>query len=163
MDVLIWFKFALEKCADTISVKYFHLPFAISFVEVPPSFCEIGNAISSVIGQRLGSVDHGEEYVLLPEEHSLVLTCCWVSLKVSEEAPLTTILVLRPLCAELTQTWAIMLSTPGQLQILLLCLWPLQVRGTLFSMYNHGFACYCVVFAQYLQCKLKDVHHPWHG
>ncbi|XP_048100579.1 thyroid adenoma-associated protein homolog isoform X2 [Alosa alosa] len=49
--------------------------------EVPPSFCEMGNAISSVIGHQLGSDDHEEEHVLLPEEHSLVLTCCWVSLK----------------------------------------------------------------------------------
>ncbi|XP_062399718.1 uncharacterized protein LOC134089302 isoform X2 [Sardina pilchardus] len=49
--------------------------------KVPPSFCEMGNAISSVIGQQLGSDYHEEEDVLLTEEHSLVLTCCWVSLK----------------------------------------------------------------------------------
>ncbi|XP_031425898.1 thyroid adenoma-associated protein homolog isoform X2 [Clupea harengus] len=49
--------------------------------EVPPSFFEMGNAISCVIGQQLGSDDPGEEYVLLSEEHSLVLSCCWISLK----------------------------------------------------------------------------------
>uniref|UniRef100_A0AAY4CHN4 DUF2428 domain-containing protein n=1 Tax=Denticeps clupeoides TaxID=299321 RepID=A0AAY4CHN4_9TELE len=49
--------------------------------EVPPSFCDMGNAISSVIGQGTDTEDPGEECVLLSEEHSLVLTCCWVSLK----------------------------------------------------------------------------------
>uniref|UniRef100_A0A8C5G1Z7 Thyroid adenoma-associated protein homolog n=1 Tax=Gouania willdenowi TaxID=441366 RepID=A0A8C5G1Z7_GOUWI len=44
----------------------------------PPSFCEMGNAISSLINEE--SAD-GDECVLLSEEHSLVLTCCWVSLK----------------------------------------------------------------------------------
>ncbi|XP_056602907.1 thyroid adenoma-associated protein homolog [Triplophysa dalaica] len=53
--------------------------------EVPPSFCDMGNAISSLIGQngvegaRLD--EDSDENVLLSEEHSLVLTCCWVSLK----------------------------------------------------------------------------------
>lgn len=46
----------------------------------------MGNAISSLIGQRgvegAGLDEDGEENVLLSEEHSLVLTCCWVSLKV---------------------------------------------------------------------------------
>ncbi|XP_026068454.1 thyroid adenoma-associated protein homolog [Carassius auratus] len=45
--------------------------------DVPPSFCDMGNAISSLIGLD----EDGEENVLLSEEHSLVLTCCWVSLK----------------------------------------------------------------------------------
>ncbi|XP_030647585.1 thyroid adenoma-associated protein homolog [Chanos chanos] len=49
--------------------------------EVPPSFCDMGNAISSLIGQGVGLSMEGEESVLLSEEHSLVLTCCWVSLK----------------------------------------------------------------------------------
>ncbi|XP_061672934.1 tRNA (32-2'-O)-methyltransferase regulator THADA-like isoform X2 [Syngnathoides biaculeatus] len=43
----------------------------------PASFCDMGNAIKSLIG----SGDGQEEGVLLSEEHSLVLTCCWVSLK----------------------------------------------------------------------------------
>lgn len=43
----------------------------------------MGNAISSLIGQDgAGLDDDGEENVLLSEEHSLVLTCCWVTLKV---------------------------------------------------------------------------------
>ncbi|XP_072521074.1 tRNA (32-2'-O)-methyltransferase regulator THADA [Salminus brasiliensis] len=53
--------------------------------EVPPSFCDMGNAISSLIGQsgagEVGLDEEGEENVLLSEEHSLVLTCCWVTLK----------------------------------------------------------------------------------
>ncbi|XP_047675030.1 thyroid adenoma-associated protein homolog isoform X1 [Tachysurus fulvidraco] len=50
--------------------------------EVPPSFCDMGNAISSLIGRSGAEVDDdGEENVLLSEEHSLVLTCCWVTLK----------------------------------------------------------------------------------
>ncbi|XP_054904834.1 thyroid adenoma-associated protein homolog [Poeciliopsis prolifica] len=48
----------------------------------PPSFCDMGNAISSLISQQSGGGQTDEEEcVLLPEEHSLVLTCCWVSLK----------------------------------------------------------------------------------
>ncbi|XP_035236256.1 LOW QUALITY PROTEIN: thyroid adenoma-associated protein homolog [Anguilla anguilla] len=52
--------------------------------EAPPSFCDMGNAIRSVIAQGGGQgVGEGEDEdcVLLSEEHSLVLTCCWVSLK----------------------------------------------------------------------------------
>ncbi|KAM4616330.1 tRNA (32-2'-O)-methyltransferase regulator THADA [Polymixia lowei] len=49
---------------------------------VPPSFCDMGNAISSLIAQAAGgNRGEGDECVLLSEEHSLVLTCCWVSLK----------------------------------------------------------------------------------
>uniref|UniRef100_A0A3P9QEL2 Si:ch211-225b11.4 n=1 Tax=Poecilia reticulata TaxID=8081 RepID=A0A3P9QEL2_POERE len=53
----------------------------------PPSFCDMGNAISSLISQESGGgrtdeeEEEEEECVLLSEEHSLVLTCCWVSLK----------------------------------------------------------------------------------
>ncbi|XP_042345011.1 thyroid adenoma-associated protein homolog [Plectropomus leopardus] len=50
--------------------------------DAPPSFCDMGNAISSLIAQESGGCqEEGEECVLLSEEHSLVLTCCWVSLK----------------------------------------------------------------------------------
>uniref|UniRef100_A0A3P8VX30 Si:ch211-225b11.4 n=1 Tax=Cynoglossus semilaevis TaxID=244447 RepID=A0A3P8VX30_CYNSE len=56
--------------------------------DAPPSFCDMGNAISSLIaqtsvGDRIhdDDDDDDEECVLLSEEHSLILTCCWVSLK----------------------------------------------------------------------------------
>uniref|UniRef100_A0A7N8YBI2 Si:ch211-225b11.4 n=1 Tax=Mastacembelus armatus TaxID=205130 RepID=A0A7N8YBI2_9TELE len=50
--------------------------------DAPPSFCDMGNAISSLIAQgSAGGEGDGEECILLSEEHSLVLTCCWVSLK----------------------------------------------------------------------------------
>ncbi|XP_026199632.1 thyroid adenoma-associated protein homolog isoform X2 [Anabas testudineus] len=50
--------------------------------DAPPSFCDMGNAISSLIAQASGQGQgDGDECVLLSEEHSLVLTCCWVSLK----------------------------------------------------------------------------------
>ncbi|KAM6930999.1 tRNA (32-2'-O)-methyltransferase regulator THADA [Xenentodon cancila] len=50
--------------------------------DTPPSFCDMGNAINSLISQESGDGQaDGEECVLLSEEHSLVLTCCWVSLK----------------------------------------------------------------------------------
>ncbi|XP_070759925.1 tRNA (32-2'-O)-methyltransferase regulator THADA [Enoplosus armatus] len=50
--------------------------------DAPPSFCDMGNAITSLIAQESGGGQgDGEECVLLSEEHSLVLTCCWVSLK----------------------------------------------------------------------------------
>lgn len=43
----------------------------------------MGNAIRSLIVQASRDTDEdGDERVLLSEEHSLVLTCCWVSLKV---------------------------------------------------------------------------------
>ncbi|KAF3695800.1 Phosphoinositide-3-kinase-interacting protein 1 Kringle domain-containing protein HGFL Precursor [Channa argus] len=51
--------------------------------DAPPSFCDMGNAINSLIAQASGGGQgEGEECVLLSEEHSLILTCCWVSLKV---------------------------------------------------------------------------------
>lgn len=45
----------------------------------------MGNAITSLIAQASdGGQGDGDECVLLSEEHSLVLTCCWVSLKVKQ-------------------------------------------------------------------------------
>ncbi|KAK2837266.1 hypothetical protein Q5P01_014478 [Channa striata] len=50
--------------------------------DAPPSFCDMGNAISCLIAQASGGGQGDEEEcVLLSEEHSLILTCCWVSLK----------------------------------------------------------------------------------
>ncbi|XP_034398095.1 thyroid adenoma-associated protein homolog isoform X2 [Cyclopterus lumpus] len=50
--------------------------------DAPPSLYDMGNAISSLIAQECGGGQgDGEECVLQSEEHSLVLTCCWVSLK----------------------------------------------------------------------------------
>lgn len=60
------------------------LNLSVSFIDVPPSLCDIGNAIRSLKAQGSGEdqEEEEEECVLLSEEHSLVLTCCWVSLKV---------------------------------------------------------------------------------
>ncbi|XP_023821654.1 thyroid adenoma-associated protein homolog [Oryzias latipes] len=55
-----------------------------SFTEkdTPPSFYDMSDAISSLISQQCGSEQTDEEdCILLSEEHRLVLTCCWVSLK----------------------------------------------------------------------------------
>ncbi|XP_077600767.1 tRNA (32-2'-O)-methyltransferase regulator THADA-like isoform X1 [Stigmatopora nigra] len=50
--------------------------------DAPPSFCDMGNAINSLIENSSGgNLEDGRECVLLSEEHCLVLTCCWVSLK----------------------------------------------------------------------------------
>ncbi|KYO25481.1 thyroid adenoma-associated protein-like protein [Alligator mississippiensis] len=47
-----------------------------------PSFADMGNAIGSLIMMGKGQEQEGEEdSVLLSEEHSLILTCCWVSVK----------------------------------------------------------------------------------
>ncbi|XP_066466034.1 tRNA (32-2'-O)-methyltransferase regulator THADA-like isoform X2 [Tiliqua scincoides] len=47
-----------------------------------PSFAEMGNAIGCLIRLGKGLEDHdSEDLVLLSEEHSLILTCCWVSVK----------------------------------------------------------------------------------
>ncbi|XP_054029210.1 thyroid adenoma-associated protein homolog [Dryobates pubescens] len=49
-----------------------------------PSFADMGNAIGSLImlGKGRGQEEEEEEdSVLLSEEHSLILTCCWVSVK----------------------------------------------------------------------------------
>lgn len=46
----------------------------------------MGNAIKTLIVQASGGGQRDEEEgVLLSEEHSLVLTCCWVSLKVKQD------------------------------------------------------------------------------
>ncbi|XP_056215397.1 thyroid adenoma-associated protein homolog [Falco biarmicus] len=46
-----------------------------------PSFADMGNAIGSLIMQGKGRGQEEEDSVLLSEEHSLILTCCWVSVK----------------------------------------------------------------------------------
>ncbi|KAF4790367.1 thyroid adenoma-associated protein [Turdus rufiventris] len=48
-----------------------------------PSFAEMGNAIGSLImlGKGRGQEEEEGDSVLLSEEHSLILTCCWVSVK----------------------------------------------------------------------------------
>ncbi|XP_007435523.1 thyroid adenoma-associated protein homolog isoform X1 [Python bivittatus] len=48
-----------------------------------PSFADMGNAIGSLIrlGKGLGPHMEEDDPVLLSEEHSLILTCCWVSVK----------------------------------------------------------------------------------
>ncbi|XP_066418463.1 tRNA (32-2'-O)-methyltransferase regulator THADA-like [Molothrus aeneus] len=48
-----------------------------------PSFAEMGNAIGSLImlGKGQGQEEEESDSVLLSEEHSLILTCCWVSVK----------------------------------------------------------------------------------
>ncbi|XP_054700686.1 thyroid adenoma-associated protein homolog isoform X1 [Grus americana] len=48
-----------------------------------PSFADMGNAIGSLImlGRSRGQEEEEEDSVLLSEEHSLILTCCWVSVK----------------------------------------------------------------------------------
>ncbi|XP_075072219.1 tRNA (32-2'-O)-methyltransferase regulator THADA-like [Mixophyes fleayi] len=45
-----------------------------------PSFEDMGKAVSVLIAQGRGLVDVQED-ILLSEEHSLIMTCCWVSLK----------------------------------------------------------------------------------
>lgn len=66
-------------------------PPPLSLLDIPPSFCDMGNAITSLIGQVAGEDQgEGDECVLLSEEHSLVLTCCWVSLKVLFILPINT-------------------------------------------------------------------------
>lgn len=47
-----------------------------------PSFADMGNAIGSLIMLGKGQREEEEDSVLLSEEHSLILTCCWVSVKV---------------------------------------------------------------------------------
>ncbi|XP_063171374.1 tRNA (32-2'-O)-methyltransferase regulator THADA-like [Candoia aspera] len=46
-----------------------------------PSFADMGNAIGSLIRLGKGLGPDMEDAVLLSEEHSLILTCCWVSVK----------------------------------------------------------------------------------
>ncbi|XP_063272290.1 tRNA (32-2'-O)-methyltransferase regulator THADA-like isoform X3 [Prinia subflava] len=48
-----------------------------------PSFAEMGNAIGSLImlGKGQGQEEEEGDSILLSEEHSLILTCCWVSVK----------------------------------------------------------------------------------
>ncbi|XP_070618935.1 tRNA (32-2'-O)-methyltransferase regulator THADA-like [Erythrolamprus reginae] len=46
-----------------------------------PSFADMGNAIGSLIRLGKGLEKEEENMVLLSKEHSLILTCCWVSVK----------------------------------------------------------------------------------
>ncbi|XP_073321451.1 tRNA (32-2'-O)-methyltransferase regulator THADA [Pagrus major] len=65
-----------------LGVLYGDLDACATEKDAPPSFCDMGNAISSLIAEASGGGQGDEEEcVLLSEEHSLVLTCCWVSLK----------------------------------------------------------------------------------
>lgn len=64
-----------------------HIPtlakISLPFAAAAPSFADMGNAIGSLIMMGKGQEQEGEEdSVLLSEEHSLILTCCWVSVKV---------------------------------------------------------------------------------
>lgn len=43
----------------------------------------MGNAIGSLIRLRKDTSQEDEDSILLSEEHGLILTCCWVSVKVS--------------------------------------------------------------------------------
>ncbi|KAJ8379392.1 hypothetical protein SKAU_G00001700 [Synaphobranchus kaupii] len=67
-----------------LGVLYGEMAVCTEEKEAPPSFCDMGNAIRSVITQGGGpgvEDGEGEDCVLLSEEHSLILTSCWVSLK----------------------------------------------------------------------------------
>lgn len=57
---------------------------AFPFAAAAPSFAEMGNAIGSLImlGKGQGQEEEEGDSILLSEEHSLILTCCWVSVKV---------------------------------------------------------------------------------
>ena len=57
---------------------------ASPFAAAAPSFADMGNAIGALIalGKGQGQEEEEEDSVLLSEEHSLILTCCWVSVKV---------------------------------------------------------------------------------
>ncbi|KAL8180334.1 UNVERIFIED_CONTAM: hypothetical protein K2H54_021079, partial [Gekko kuhli] len=46
-----------------------------------PSFADMGNAIGSLIRLGKDPVQEDEDPILLSEEHGLILTCCWVSVK----------------------------------------------------------------------------------
>ncbi|KAM8797588.1 tRNA (32-2'-O)-methyltransferase regulator THADA-like [Eudromia elegans] len=46
-----------------------------------PSFADMGNAIGSLIMLGKGEGQQEDDSVLLSEEHGLILTCCWVSVK----------------------------------------------------------------------------------
>ncbi|XP_077164125.1 tRNA (32-2'-O)-methyltransferase regulator THADA-like isoform X2 [Paroedura picta] len=46
-----------------------------------PSFADMGNAIGSLIRLGKDPAQEDEDSVLLSEEHGLILTCCWVSVK----------------------------------------------------------------------------------
>lgn len=74
---------------QTLTASPSHCPtpcsdLAFPFAAAAPSFAEMGNAIGSLImlGKGQGQEEEESDSVLLSEEHSLILTCCWVSVKV---------------------------------------------------------------------------------
>ena len=57
----------------------------------------MGNAINSLIAQATPGSRGGreeEECILLSEEHGLLLTCCWVSLKVGSASSIHVVTVM---------------------------------------------------------------------
>ena len=89
------FKFAVYHLCTVLYCTYpddplDRLPFIPPSGDAPPSFYDMGNALNTLIAQATPSSGAGdeeeeeeEESILLTEEHGLLLTCCWVTLKVA--------------------------------------------------------------------------------
>ncbi|XP_078523982.1 tRNA (32-2'-O)-methyltransferase regulator THADA-like [Lissotriton helveticus] len=95
MELRHHWKELIENLVTTVSdIGFFLLRVLYGKQEAPveqpaaaPSFADMGQAIRSLIQQGKGleqpqeGNEDAEDSVLLSEEHSLILTCCWVSIK----------------------------------------------------------------------------------
>uniref|UniRef100_A0A8C5ALD0 Thyroid adenoma-associated protein homolog n=1 Tax=Gadus morhua TaxID=8049 RepID=A0A8C5ALD0_GADMO len=70
---------------ENISLLLLGVLYGAQESDAPPSFCDMGNALNTLIAQASPGGGAGEEEeedsILLTEEHGLILTCCWVTLK----------------------------------------------------------------------------------
>ncbi|XP_048371009.1 thyroid adenoma-associated protein homolog isoform X1 [Sphaerodactylus townsendi] len=125
---------------------------------VAPSFADVGNAIGSLIqlGKDPGQEDE-EDPILLSEEHSLVLTCCWVSVKeiglllggLAEK-----ILLLPPQvgCGPLLPLPVVKMASEGFQEILLRCRHWGAVEGC-----SVGFTKFCATLLSLPDLELQEV------
>ncbi|XP_067861517.1 tRNA (32-2'-O)-methyltransferase regulator THADA isoform X2 [Heptranchias perlo] len=84
-----WQRFIGQLMGTVDSISHFLLdilsgaqPSCSERQDAAPSFADMGIAIKAVIAVGKGlEQDDGEDSVLLTEDHSLILTCCWVTVR----------------------------------------------------------------------------------
>ncbi|XP_061458586.1 tRNA (32-2'-O)-methyltransferase regulator THADA-like isoform X2 [Rhineura floridana] len=126
--------------------------------QAAPSFAEMGDAIGFLIEQGKGPGLHNEDdFVLLSEEHSLILTCCWVSVKeiglllggLAEK-----ILPLAPpaACGHLLPLQVVKMAAEVFQEILLTCRHWGAVEGC-----SLGFTKFCTTLLSHPDPELQDI------
>ncbi|XP_060125391.1 tRNA (32-2'-O)-methyltransferase regulator THADA-like isoform X3 [Zootoca vivipara] len=131
-------------------------PLSLDQQAAAPSFADMGNAISFLIhvGKDPG-LPNEDDSVLLSEEHSLILTCCWVSVKeiglllggLAEK-----ILPLAPPAGCLLPLPVVKMATEVFQEILLTCRHWGAVEGC-----SLGFTKFCATLLSHPDPELQDI------